>query len=478
MSLFISTFRSRMLSLAGCAAFTAASLTSAALSQETTPGADRQAWAAAVSRESVPVRSGASENYYAFGTIAQGEIVGVVEEKFGWARVLTDGPAFSDFYGYVKVEDLRVAADGRHGTALGRVQVFAPNLERNGDPDASWKWITRIEAEESLTVLGTVAGENGEYYKVALPSTGEGWVSNNFLRRATAQEVEAWQQRHAPRQASPVSESQEHSQPVQVIDGAAGASNDQQTSPAEIVNVPQGQIENAEDGAEETAAESEAIGGANTQAAEAASPAEQRRDAAPAPEVEARKTFEALEFAYESLKKEAIRTSEIEPLRARYMELLEGALLDERNIVIARGRVQLLDARLELQERMLEVDRVRAEADHSAAGQERARIALEFAENYAAVGEVAVSTIYDGKRLPELLRLMDAATGRTIAYLQPDDEFTFEEKIGMLVGIVGEKYYDGGLRLQVISPRRVDLLQTVKQGDLATAVAAPMPDGE
>ena len=32
------------------------------------------------------------------------------------------------------------------------------------------------------------------------------------------------------------------------------------------------------------------------------------------------------------------------------------------------------------------------------------------------------------------------------------------EMLGRLIGIVGEKSYDGGLRLNVLTPRRIDML--------------------
>lgn len=480
MSLSQFSFQSTMLSL------TAAALVALPEPAAAQDGVRSPAYHAVVSRENAPVRSGASDNYYAFGALAEGAVVGVLEEKFGWARIVTDGPDFGDFYGYVKEEDVKVAADGRSGIAMGRVQVFAPNLERDGDPDASWKWITRIDAESALIVLGAVEGENGGYYKIAIPATGEGWVSLNFLRKATAQEVEQWRSRllAPPRAAArpqpdrPVAPPRDEAlaPPIQIIDEPMGPNR-----PVPPPNTNQGESVTPED--EATATQAEEANEVNSAPAEepgappveAASPENEKVTSQASPQMEARKTFEALEWAYEALKKEPIRTAEIDPLRQRYLELLDAAKLDERDIVIARGRVQLLDARLKLQERVLDVDRVRAATELNSAGQERARIALEFAANYAAVGEVAVSTIYDGQRLPELLRLMDPATGRTIAYLQPDDEFHFAEKIGMLVGIVGEKYYDGGLRLHVIQPKRVDLLQTVKkQTDVATA----LPDGQ
>ena len=60
--------------------------------------------------------------------------------------------------------------------------------------------------------------------------------------------------------------------------------------------------------------------------------------------------------------------------------------------------------------------------------------------------------------MPKLFRIQDVSTGRTIAYLRLDEEFHLAEMLGQLVGIVGKKTYDSGLRLNVIEPKRIDLL--------------------
>jgi hypothetical protein len=75
-----------------------------------------------------------------------------------------------------------------------------------------------------------------------------------------------------------------------------------------------------------------------------------------------------------------------------------------------------------------------------------------------AVGRVAASTIYDGQSLPKLFRLQDPATGRTIAYLKPDADYALANRIDVIVGIVGDKAYEDALRLNIITPKRVDTL--------------------
>ena len=44
------------------------------------------------------------------------------------------------------------------------------------------------------------------------------------------------------------------------------------------------------------------------------------------------------------------------------------------------------------------------------------RVALATTGSYVAVGRLTVSTIYDGERMPELFRLQDPGSGRTMPF--------------------------------------------------------------
>ena len=57
---------------------------------------------AAVTAEQTQVRAGADSRYYPFGSVRRNDLVQVVAEKAGWARVRAVGPAFDGFYGYLK----------------------------------------------------------------------------------------------------------------------------------------------------------------------------------------------------------------------------------------------------------------------------------------------------------------------------------------------------------------------------------------
>ena len=112
----------------------------------------------------------------------------------------------------------------------------------------------------------------------------------------------------------------------------------------------------------------------------------------------------------------------------------------------------------EVQVRRAQMTALQARVHQTTEQAEAARLLLEASERYEAVGQLDASTIYDGKRLPRLLCLRDPVTGRTIGYLEPIDQFDFVSLLGHQVGVVGNRAYDGGLRVSLITPRRIDVL--------------------
>jgi len=144
-----------------------------------------------------------------------------------------------------------------------------------------------------------------------------------------------------------------------------------------------------------------------------------------------------------------------------YAALADRNPNDSRIQRYTAARIKQLDLWKESQQRKLEVlgatERMKLSGDEADA----VRAALERSAEYTAVGRVAASTIYDGANLPKLFRLQDPATGRTIAYLKPDQDYALANRIDVIVGIVGDKTYDEGMRLNMITPRRIDVLTPI-----------------
>ena len=179
-------------------------------------------------------------------------------------------------------------------------------------------------------------------------------------------------------------------------------------------------------------------------------------------------TLDDLEGALKNLQKEPIETAEVGPLRELYMDLARRSAGEARIVRYANGRADQLQVWSDIQKKRAEVDVLRNKAKMSAEEAIAVQQALESSAEYTVVGKVITSTIYDGKNLPQLLRLQDASTGRTVAYLRLDEKYQAANLIGSLVGIVGDKSYDGSLRLNIVEPRRIDILLPESTGTLTT----------
>lgn len=79
---------------------------------------------------------------------------------------------------------------------------------------------------------------------------------------------------------------------------------------------------------------------------------------------------------------------------------------------------------------------------------------------YNLIGTLSASSIYDGKNLPVMYRVVsaDAKVPTTLGYIDPAQDPTLASKVGQLVGVIGEAIVDPALKIAVIRPVRVDLV--------------------
>jgi len=422
--------------------------------------ADYQPHVAVVNGMDVYIRCGAAESYYPFAKANEGDLVKITGVKPDWARITTVGSAFRDAYGYVKhakgdSSRFRLSADGKSGTTLGKTDIIAPNLDLKGLAKDSWKSLVRIDANQTLRVVETTSVDKETIHKVILPEAASGWISASYLSPASESQATQFEeiveemkraatQPKKPANGAPVIGSPNanpHANPgdanpddVKPIDGSAATPTE--TPVVEPVVDPV-----VEEGGEAVPVE----------IAPVAAPAATQPVKEKGPP-----TFDDLEGLYKLLQLEPIETAEVAPLREQYVAL------GKREPKLARrsaARIEQLNTWEEVQQKKQELAALRAKMKEGADASAKAHADLIQSAEYTAVGVVASSTVYDGKTLPKLLRLQDPATNRTIAYLKPDAEFKLVNLIGNLVGVVGEKTYDGSLRLNIIEPKRTDVLQ-------------------
>lgn len=376
---------------------------------------------AAVTADNVYVRSGPSvQSSYPFGKLDRNRIVRVVEENFGWSRVQTAGAAFRDMSGFVLADDrVQLSADGGSITATAVTELRAPNIGADSSPDSSWKQIGRVDAGTTLIALNRVDGERGSVWRVRLPTSGEGWINSSFLRAATAAEAAAFE---AP-------------QPGAVL--ATASLSDASGEPSE----PGAAIEVA--GVEIVAR------GPSPEAI-----ASQKR----------RATFADLEATWLKVKGQAIEEAELGAMFAAYTVLVADPACEPGIKARAHARTEQLEVQQVVQGKLVEIRNAKARLSGECDQIESVAKAIEARSDYAAVGVLNASIVYDGATLPLLFRLQDPASGQTVAYVVPDDSYQLSTMLGTLIGIRGERCFDDALKLDTITPSTIDYL-TPKSDD-------------
>jgi SH3-like domain-containing protein len=442
------------------------------------------AYWAVVSGNSVNVRSGPSaQSAYAFGRLAKGDMVRVVREEFGWARVEPAGIAFAQTFAFVPADRrVSVAADGATATVTARTELRAPNIEAGASPDKSWKQIGTIEPGATLTVMGNVAGERETVYKVAVPASAEAWVNLQFLRRAT--DAEAMQAAAAAVAPAPATATTEPATTPEAATAAADSTPAATAAPApttagtELVEVDPVRV------AEPTNAPTAGAPAPATVAApdfgtlpssgpaipplmgqsprtpDAATTTGTMTPAEPAKPafVSRRATLDDLEQQFRAVRSQPEASAEFEALRARYQDLASAPDATGNVRGVAQARAQQLTLLTETQVQLQGLERRKAELDDRRRGIRQLVLDIQQRSEFTAVGVLNASAVYDGVRLPELYRICDPMTGATVAYVEPNAEIPMGPMIGTLVGVKGASQFDPALRLSVIAPLSVDLL--------------------
>lgn len=439
-----------------------------------TPAA-AEPYIAVVQGNTVNLRSGPSaQSAYAFGKLKAGDAVQVIKEEFGWAKVRTSGPAFSALYAYVPA-DRRVTL-GSNGTAqvTAKTDLRAPNVDAGGAPEKSWKLIGTVAPGTTLTVLGTIAGDNESVYKVALPPCGEGWVNMQFLRRASAAEAATYTE--TPVNAAPAGSAAPSSvgsaptlQPAPTMAPAGDATtpgtvttaaSDTQTTPGSPAIPPL---------LDDHSGRAVPAGTKLSSDGEGAIEVAPRSQRAAVAKQSARASWADLEAQWEAVRQQPQAGAEVEALRGRYMELSRTAPANSALALMATARAEQLELISETQKQSQQLAAIKGQMTERQRAMIQIITDIQRRAEYTTVGVLNASVVYDGKRLPQLYRITDPQTSQTLAYVLPNENIPMGTMLGTLVGVKGGKEFDSALNLTVISPQVVELL-TVRETPQVTAV--------
>ena len=158
-----------------------------------------------------------------------------------------------------------------------------------------------------------------------------------------------------------------------------------------------------------------------------------------------------------------LREQPLDEMQAAY----EGIRTDRGDQLVAIDR-QLVAVRLAAIARNRELLAVLNRIDDTRTAQRAARDRdVEPVPNdYTAVGRLMASGIYDGVRMPRLLRVVDLTTGQTIAYVEPSrleklaGDSPVTAYLDKVVGLTGPIRLHSGYKLRLIDPQRIDLMTT------------------
>lgn len=449
---------------------------------------DASSYWAVVTGNGVNLRSGPSaQSAYAFGKLRQGDLVRVLKEDYGWARVQTQGSAFGDVIAFVPADRrVAVSADGSTATVSARTELRAPNVDAGSSPDKSWKQIGAVDAGTTLTVVGTAEGEKESVLKVKVPASAEAWVNMTFLRRASeAEAASAMNAVAATTPASPVA-------PAAPAADAAGAVSAPVNAEPAGAAAPAGAASEVPPG---TGVSPTSGGGIETLSSPVIPPllGEQPRNESvaavevPAPKsteeakrsskpkfVSRRSTLDDLESQFKAVRAQPQADAEFAALKAKYEELAGASDASGSVKGVADARAQQLTLLIETQTQLQEIERSKASTDGSRKGIAELILNIQRRADYTAIGVLNASAVYDGSRLPELYRVCDPTTGATIAYVEPNPDIPMATMVGTLIGVRGGKSFDPALRLTVISPLSMELL-TMRETPQVTKTDSTRP---
>lgn len=393
---------------------------------------ETQPYYAVVTTADTLLRCGDWDKLYAIARLKAGQVVRVDGESAEWCRVAYPAGVGA----FVDGEFASVSSDGTTVRLTGATKLKAANV--NTGIRGSWKPVLDqpLAVGTELKVLERVStGEAGrEAFRVIPPASARAFIARDALRRAT--EAEAAAHRAATGEREPAPKAPEP-KPQPVTPEGGGALLDP------IVRPTPGETRPAE-----PVAPSPAI-------VEQTRPVEVKE---PEPG-----SLEALDLAFESVRREPIMEAEIDELLAAFEEKLGTINASDDTGYLRRQveqRIEILKIRRDLQAQIRALAEARKSIDQETTDLDRKVAEVMRTQQYTLVGRLTTSSVYDGVRLPRMYRIQSigGAYARTLGYVKPDANLQIEPKVGLVVGVVGEATLDQSLQLNIITPKRVDIL--------------------
>lgn len=416
--------------------------TTGALAQSPTPRA------VTPTADGVLMRCGPGAAWYPVATLKPGMVLRADTEVEGWLRV-----------DYLPGMNVVVKADeGDLKEAEGKVVLSRRSRLRalsSADPvfDESYKAVFEgfLAPGTEMRYVGTIknrAGENAGYI-VAAPAGAKAYISAREVRDAKPEEAAA---------------------PVKAVEQPKALSTPPAGTPAQPVTQPTAAptTTSLPVSADPTAQSTTPPAGDSTPAPTPTTPVETAPLEPPPPPQAKGPTIRQLDRAYDELMAKPLAEADPQELIEQYNQYadnLTGEPGSGRTVKYVDTRVQLLKIRQRAREMLPEIQSLE-DATKNAADKYRLTIDRLIANReYKVVGRLYPSTVYDGTRLPRMYRLIsiDPGVKTTLAYVIPVPDHQLEQKVGSIVGILGDGTIEPSAMVEIITPTVVDVLRSAAE---------------
>ena len=435
----------------------------------------------AVTKDNVPMKAAAGNIYYPVRVLSTGEILRVDAEDNGWLRVAY----LPGTKAYVRVDE------ASFDEAAKTVKLTRPSKLMANNATAPRPWWPLLDADVPAgTTFANAEAVKGpdnaaiEGYLIPAPASARGYVRVEATRRATEAEVSkaglSPTPTPAPTPAPPAA-------PATPTESAAPAS-----PPATPAAPADGTITMGTQPTPPTSPTQPSAPAAEPEptpaVAAAATPAPATAPPSTATSVRPPSLLTPAPVAPPApiVPPVTSRVDDLQTLRGMFDRVITAGNEGEMTTVIAEFnrsinalgdspidsqiRTALQQRRQALEARQQLFDLQRRLANNDSQIVERTRqvsVAIEEAQKqaiYSVVGRMLPSTVYNGERgLPLMYRIesTDLSSTRTLGYVVPREGVELLTKMGKTVGIIGESKLDPALGVNIVAPRRVDVLEIV-----------------
>ena len=179
-------------------------------------------------------------------------------------------------------------------------------------------------------------------------------------------------------------------------------------------------------------------------------------------------TLRQLDRMYEDMLSKPVDATDPQELIEAYQTLaveLEATPGNNRTLRYIDTRLQLLRLRSQARSLLPEIQALEDASKNAADNYQVTIDRLIQNRQYLVAGRLVTSTVYDGTKLPQMYRLVsiDPSISRTVAYIVPSPELELEQKVGAIVGVLGDGKIEPSALVQIIRPTVVEILRAGEQ---------------